>query len=295
MIPEGVELIMESAFESCSYLNSISMPSSLKLIETRAFTSCYNLKEIHVKASTPPTIMDDAFNSYKMLVFVPADAVDAYKSIDSWSRFAELYAEGTLVQGSRIEVDGIAYLITETNKKVSVTSQGASWWQDNNYSGDMVIPSSIQVNGFTLDVIGIESNAFRGCDSLNSVSIPASVEYIHDDAFGAKNLQAIYVDENSPNFIVDDGILYSKDKSVLLRVPGQEEKSVVIPEGVKEVRRGAFEQCNIKLLVVPESVTFFAFSVFSSSKSVNGSSKIKKGRLGIYLEKQMKLLAPKKI
>ena len=63
---------------------------------------------------------------------------------------------------------------------------------DYNLSGDIVIPSSIQYNGQTVPVTGIEEGTFRNCTGITSVTIPASIKYIRDEAFmGCTSLQNI--------------------------------------------------------------------------------------------------------
>lgn len=77
-----------------------------------------------------------------------------------------------------IEVDGIYYNITSAaNLRVEVTSG------DKEYSGDIVIPSTITYNSRTLTVTDIGDNAFKGCSSLTSIEIPNSVKIIENGVF----------------------------------------------------------------------------------------------------------------
>ena len=64
------------------------------------------------------------------------------------------------------EVDGIFYNKTSDNT-AAVTYQGSSY----GYSGDVVIPSSVNYNGATYSVTSIGDLAFRYCESLTSVLI----------------------------------------------------------------------------------------------------------------------------
>lgn len=51
-------------------------------------------------------------------------------------------------------------------------------------------------------------NAFSGNDTLKTIHLPASVRNIWDHFNGCKNLVAIEVDKENPDFFSEDGILY---------------------------------------------------------------------------------------
>ena len=76
-----------------------------------------------------------------------------------------------------VEVDGLAYGINSETKEASVIEC------DYNLSGDLVIPSSIEVDGIDYSVTSIEEEAFECCDELISVTIPNSVTSIGEYAF----------------------------------------------------------------------------------------------------------------
>lgn len=76
-------------------------------------------------------------------------------------------------------VDEISYnVISKTSPKtVEVTKS------KNAYSGDVIIPSTINVNGELYNVIAIGKNAFKNCNNLTSVSLPNSVLHLANYAF----------------------------------------------------------------------------------------------------------------
>lgn len=77
------------------------------------------------------------------------------------------------------ESDGIYYNITSAgNLQVSVTYKN-----HNDYTGDVVIPSTIDYNEKTYNVTGIGANAFQDCSELESITIPNSVTSIGKYAF----------------------------------------------------------------------------------------------------------------
>ncbi|MCR5517381.1 MAG: leucine-rich repeat protein [Lachnospiraceae bacterium] len=137
--------------------------------------------------------------------------------------------------------------------------------------GDVVIPDG---------VTRIEEHAFLNCSELKSLTIPKSVTYIDATAFSGCNnltsitlsegisevdprffskcfaLTAIYVSDNDPNYCSVDGVLYSKDKTRLIKCPGTKLGEFVVPEGVTEIGPITFTGCKyITSIRIPETVT----------------------------------------
>lgn len=76
-----------------------------------------------------------------------------------------------------VEVDGIRYNVFDALKAAAVVSS------DTKYSGAIIIPSSITVNGNEYIVTSIGNKAFYECGDLTSIYIPNSVTDIADNAF----------------------------------------------------------------------------------------------------------------
>ena len=78
----------------------------------------------------------------------------------------------------------IYYKWANNNTELAVSYRG-SYGSDysNEYSGNVVIPSSVVYNGNTYSVTSIGNSAFYECSGLTSVTIPNSVTEISDDAF----------------------------------------------------------------------------------------------------------------
>ena len=76
-------------------------------------------------------------------------------------------------------VGGLYYNVDVENKTAEVVAAP----NDTKYSGDIVVPASISINGIEFAVTSIEQSAFSGCSGLTSIKIPNSVTSIGDDAF----------------------------------------------------------------------------------------------------------------
>jgi hypothetical protein len=56
-----------------------------------AFAVCGSLISVTINATTPPTLGENVFwASSIQTIYVPAESVDAYKSADKWSSYADL-------------------------------------------------------------------------------------------------------------------------------------------------------------------------------------------------------------
>ena len=91
-IPDSVTSIGIGAFGNCNNLTSIDIPNSVTTIGNGAFQRCRRLTNITVEAVTPPTLGSNAFDntSSNLVIYVPDESVDAYKTANRWSSYASI-------------------------------------------------------------------------------------------------------------------------------------------------------------------------------------------------------------
>ena len=94
-IPDSVTSIGSSAFSGCSSLTSVTIPDSVTTIGYAAFSGCSSLTNVYCKAITPPTaeVYDNYWRAFDenasgRKIYVPTESVEAYKSADGWSSYA---------------------------------------------------------------------------------------------------------------------------------------------------------------------------------------------------------------
>ena len=171
----------------------------------------------------------------------------------------------------------IYYVWTNNNTELAVSYRGSDYYSySDEYSGNVVIPSSVVYNGNTYPVTSIGDYAFYGCSGLTSVTIPNSVTSIGGYAF---SYTAWY--NNQPNGLVYAGKVAYNYKGEMpantnikimdgtLGIAGSAFSyysnltSVVIPNSVTSIGGGAFSGCSgLTSVTIPNSVTSIGESAF---------------------------------
>lgn len=134
------------------------------------------------------------------------------------------------------------------------------------YSGDLVIPDTVEYGDETLVVRAIGKYAFVNCSRLNSISIPETVTTIDENVFeGCMELREIIVKPTNDYFFSFNKSLYNKDLTTIIKVPAKLNiDNFVIPETVVIIGNYAFQECNMMTSVnIPESVTTIGKGAFS--------------------------------
>ncbi len=90
-IPDSVTTIEDATFAYCSSLRSVTIPDSVTTIGTGAFLGCSSITSVYCKVVTPPTGGAYMFNwnASGRKIYVPMESVEAYKSAEYWSNYAD--------------------------------------------------------------------------------------------------------------------------------------------------------------------------------------------------------------
>ena len=137
---------------------------------------------------------------------------------------------------------------------------------DESAQGTITIPS--QIDGKPVTSIGYM--AFRFCDSLTSITIPNSVTSTFRGFDGCEKLTQINVDTANTVYSSVNGVLFSKDKTELIKYPeGKADTSYAIPNGVTSIGYGAFYDCySLTSITIPDSVTSIGTMAFEDCSSL---------------------------
>ena len=161
------------------------------------------------------------------------------------------------------------------------TEENGAYVVENHYSGKVVIPAHIQVDGQTIPVIGIQEDAFYACDDVTSVTLPDGLITIEKRAFdsmcGPKEIiipeTVLHIGEGA--FSDCENLQQVTLPSQLTHLPadlfdscGALEK-IIIPQDVKTIGDGCFAACkNLKTVVLPEGLEKIESRAFTLCESL---------------------------
>jgi len=115
-------------------------------------------------------------------------------------------------------------------------------------------------------VTSIGNNAFYSCVNLTSITIPNSVKKIElSTCLNCLGLTTINVESENNTYASEDGVLFNKDKSALIRYPaGKTTETYVIPNSVKKIEHFAFLGCkSLTSITIPiNTKEFGSFALF---------------------------------
>jgi len=92
VINDCITRINEISFWRSADLEAVTIPQNVDYIGDYAFNYCGNLKNVTIKSIIPPYLGENVFTytSEDLKIYVPAESLDAYKSADGWSEYADI-------------------------------------------------------------------------------------------------------------------------------------------------------------------------------------------------------------
>ena len=250
---KSVTRIGNLAFKNCTKITSIAMPDSVVYIGRSAFYNCTSLKSITIP---------DGVKEIGYAAFSECDGLVSVKIPDNVTKIGD---SAFINCANLTKID-----VTAGNKYYS-SANGVLFNKDK--SELICYPAGIKNVGYSIPdgVTVIRDRAFNKCISLNSITIPKSVQDIETYSFfGCTSLEAINVAGSNKNYADVNGILFSKDKTKIVCYPANKKNmSYSIPVSVKVVGVAAFRDCiYLKGITIPDSVTNIEHHAFSNCKSL---------------------------
>ena len=163
------------AFEGCKSLTSVTIPDTVTAIYNGVFLDCPMLKEVTIPASVEE-ISDHAFGYLRSGYDENYNAI--YTKVDGFKINYTKNSEGHYYAADNgfTDEDCLKTYIVDMGE---VDTIGISGFAGSNITS-FVIPEEIDGQ----KVVGIDSDAFIHCPMLKEITVPTSVIYIGEHAFG---------------------------------------------------------------------------------------------------------------
>ena len=236
---------------SDSSIEAIEFPETLTYIEEGAFAGTL-ISSISIPASVI-SIGDFAFDYCYNLASITVDENNKNYCSD----------DGNLYSKDKTELVRYSIGKTETTWTIpnTVTMIKSGAISDSEYLTDVIIP-----NGVT----HIGRYAF-GWGAWETLTIPASVVNISSGAFvSCENLKEINVDSNNLNYCSDNGVLFDKNKTVLIQYPiAKTENSYKVPKGVTVISSESFAGSILQSILFPQSLETVEKQAFENCQDLN--------------------------
>ena len=219
VLPQTVKRIERCAFCGCKYLRSIVLPSQLKKIEEFTFSDCEFLEKIVIPFGVEE-IGDHAFEDCSSLKFIKIPG--SVKTLDNYMSFCGCS------DLKRIELEE------------GVETLGGAFW---------------------------------ACSSVKTIILPKSLKSVYGYSFNFFSaLQNVILPKNNPNLVLVDGILYTRDRKCLIRYfPNfrKKETRFVIPKSVRRIDSKAFYECKeLEEIIIHDKVLTIGNSAFEECKKL---------------------------
>ena len=279
--PESVTSIGSSAFQGCSSLTSITIPSSVTSIGSGAFQGCSGLTSVTVEWEEPLEVSwNDIFYGVPLdqaTLYVPIGTKEAYEAADVWKDFGNIVenASSPIITFTDAKVKALCVENWDTNHDGELSMAEAAAVTDIGqvFKENKEITSFDELQYFT-GLTSIGDNAFYGCSTLTSITIPSSVTSIGEGAFyDCYNLTSItipssvtsiggYAFQRCPSLPIIDNLRYAD--TFLVEAVDMGQSSCTIQPGTRFIGAEAFFWCSsLTSIDIPSSVTSIGSSAFA--------------------------------
>ena len=234
-LPDTLVEIGANAFAYSAIFGEVEIPASIVSIGDSAFKGCVGLETIIF----PETVKS-----------IPASCFYGCKSLTT------VVSKGVILNYGNSCFSGCEALLNIDISTETLTIGEYS------FNGCLSLSNELVLTKIT----SIGKEAFKGCSFLNKVTI-GDCDFPFNAFTGNSNLKSFTVSENHPTYKTVDGILFSKDGTVLYRYPaGKFQVTYTIPDKITTVETNAFYGAAfLEKVIIGNDVTTVKGSAFAKT------------------------------
>ena len=276
-IPSGVNRIPDQAFYQCGKLERAELPEKLTAVGGRAFNYCTSLREVEL----PETVTELGGSAFEVSGLEKINIPEGVKQIPAACFYNTKLTEVRIPSGvTRIEGQAFRYCRELksvyfyghaptlgyipfgdcSSSLVLYYLKGKAGWTTptwNGYKTELFekenedTPEVTETIGNATVVFDKQTGILKKVTGdISTFEIPVSIKdvavtKIKTGCFEeCSTLESITVAEGNENFQSEDGVLYNKDKTVLLVVPAAKSGTLQIAASTKEIQDRAAINCK---------------------------------------------------
>lgn len=247
----------EYAFSGCENLRNVDIAYNLRTIPKNAFYNCKNLDTVTLPA-TLQSVEGSAFNSsLKTVNYRGSEETWNLITVNDFSNNALKSATVVYNYSDETEPEEITFSYDKASNTVTITGSGELTLNDiKNWDYSAVATSSFKVKiGKNINI----TDAKIFCDSMKPFYYMTAFE----------------VDPLNPYLSSQDGVLYNKDKTKLIRFPSKNSGAnydvieCTVASTVKEIAPYAFKSTAVTDVYLPDGLeTIGNYAFYSATKLV---------------------------
>ncbi len=262
-VSDGVKEIGDQSFFSCYNLKKVSLPEGLEAVGRDAFE--WDIEEINIPGGLK-IIGDGAFDfsAVPESLILPENLTEISRSI-----FGRNDTLKKIEIGAKVEkIDFSTFADCKNLDEITVNAENKSFASDgkgaiynknmtellfcaNAVMGDFVIPDTVEK---------IAAGAFKNCVNLKSITVPAGVISIGENAFMNSGIEKIVFAKESTLAQLPTAVFYGC----------QNLKEVLLPQSLKIIGKGAFDSCEkLTGVEIPSGVEKIESSAFVACESIS--------------------------
>lgn len=255
-----VTAIGPKAFNANTEMKVVYLPSTLEIIEAEAFWGpSSTLRQIYAQSKVPADVSSTPFATLITMngtLYVPEDCWFAYAK--AWERFYTILEPNVF----NASVNGMNYQIfSPTSKYARVKSSNPK------YTGDVVVPATIEYNDVTYKVVELGAYCFDGCGDITSLTLPEGLLSV--GAYCMRKTNKLENVKFPSTTALYSGGIFNASTGI---------KTVDMNTSASRVENVVFQNCTaLKSVILPPNTWYLGPSTFSGCtalETVTNSEKI---------------------